>query len=97
MSSLLIKLISNGLDTSKYPLIDWAIWNDFDDVLVVLLEAGFDPNKFLVANENYNSPVVYAAHFQKNSAVKTLHRYGADLDVVGKKGLTVRSLVEKAQ
>jgi ankyrin repeat protein len=95
MPNLLLYLINNGLDLTKYPLIDWAIWNGFDDVLIALLNRGVDSNKFLVKNKNYDFPVLYATRYQKNNAVKILYQYGSDITVQGRKGRTIQNLIDR--
>jgi len=95
MKVLLENLIKSDFKFFKYPLMKWAIWNDFDDVLISLLDAGANPSQFTVNNKNYIYPIILAAHYKKNRAVKTLHRYGAYLDVIGNKERTVRNIATK--
>ena len=95
LPALISLLIKNGLDLSQYPIMEWAIRGGHDDALIDLLESGVSPNEFIIPNRNYDYPIIYAAHFGKNSAVEILHKYGADLSVVGRKDRSLRSIISK--
>jgi len=95
MPSLISYLIKHGLEYDKYALMLSALRYDQEEILVALLEQGANPNEFLIPNSNFEFPLIYAAYFGKNSAVEILHKYGADLDVVGRKDRTLRSIVSR--
>jgi len=95
LPALISLLIKNGLDLSQYPIMEWAIRGGHDDALIDLLESGVSPNEFIIPNRNYDYPIIYAAHFGKNSAVEILHKHGADLSVEGRKERTLKSIVSK--
>jgi len=100
MEKLVLTLIDGGIDYAKYPFIKWAINNSLNDmrhtnVLIALFNKGIDPNNFIIYQDFYEHPIIYAAYTNNLSAIKTLILYGAKTDVTDSNGRSVMDIAIK--
>ena len=93
MPKLVEELLAQNIDIQQNPVMKWAIKNGFNEVLEKILIMYGNPDNFIVKNETYGRPIIYAAYECNRDAIELLKRYGAASDVMSPSGRHISDIL----